>query len=79
MAQSGRATPSTRRKDLLRKPTHYFSVGVLELWLVDCDERVFHVLHPNGEYHEWVDGDAVSSPLLAGFEAAVTELISLAS
>ncbi len=72
-------SPSTRRKDLLRKPTHYFSVGVQELWLVDCDERVFHVLLPSGEYHEWVDGDSASSPLLPGFEVAVTDLISQAS
>ncbi len=72
-------SPSTRRKDLLRKPTHYFSVGVQELWLVDCDERVFHVLHPSGEYHEWADGDEVSSPLLLGFEVAVADIISQAS
>jgi Uma2 family endonuclease len=70
---------STRRKDLLRKPTHYFSVGVEELWLVDCGERVFHVLHPNGDYHEWVDGDVALSPLLPDFEVAVTDLISQVS
>jgi Uma2 family endonuclease len=72
-------SPSTRRKDLLRKPTHYFSVDVQELWLVDCDERVLHVLHPNGEYHEWVDGDVVVSLLLPGFEVAVVDLISQVS
>ena len=72
-------SPSTRRKDLLRKPTHYFSVDVQELWLVDCGERVFHVLLPSGEYHEWVDGDSASSPLLPGFEVAVTDLISQVS
>jgi Uma2 family endonuclease len=72
-------SPSTRRKDLLRKPTHYFSVGVQELWLVDVDERVIHVLFPSGEYHEWTDGDVVTSPLLAGFETDVTELIAKVS
>jgi Uma2 family endonuclease len=72
-------SPSTRRKDLLRKPTHYFSAGVQELWLIDGDERVFHVLLPSGEYHEWVDGDSASSPLLPGFEVAVTDLISQVS
>jgi Uma2 family endonuclease len=52
---------------------------VQELWLVDRGERVFHGLHPNGEYHEWVDGDVVRSPLLPAFEAAVADLISQAS
>jgi Uma2 family endonuclease len=69
-------SPSIRRKDLLRKPTHYFSVDVRELWLVDVDERVVHVLRPDGEYHEWVDGDSVSSPLLPGFGADIAELIT---
>jgi hypothetical protein len=46
---------------------------------VDCDERVVHVLHPNGEYREWVDGDVVVSPLLPGFEVAVVDLISQVS
>jgi Uma2 family endonuclease len=72
-------SPSTRREDLLRKPTHYFSVGVQELWLVDSDTRVFHVLFPSGQYHQWGDGDSVSSPLLPGFEVAVTDLISQVS
>ena len=72
-------SPSTRRKDLLRKPTHYFSVGLEELWLVDCGERLFHVLHANGEYHEWVDGDVALSSLLPNFEVAVTDLISQVS
>lgn len=72
-------SPSTRRKDVLRKPTHYFSVDVQELWLVDRDEPVFHVLHPSGEYHEWVEGDLVTSPLPPGFEVAVADLISQVS
>jgi Uma2 family endonuclease len=42
-------------------------------------DRVFHVLLPSGEYHEWVDGDVVVSPLLPGFEAAIGDLISKAS
>jgi Uma2 family endonuclease len=71
-------SPSTRRKDLLRKPTHYFSVDVQELWLVDVDERVIHALLPSGEYHEWTDGDVVTSPLLAGFETDVSALIATA-
>jgi Uma2 family endonuclease len=70
---------STRRKDLFRKPTHYFSVDVQELWLVDCDERVFHVLHTDGDYHEWIDGDTVISSLLPGFEVPVADVISQVS
>jgi Uma2 family endonuclease len=69
-------SPSTRRKDLLRKPNHYFSVGVQELWLVDCDERLFHVLRPDGGYYEWVDGDLAASHVLPGFEAGITDLIA---
>ena len=72
-------SPSTRRKDLLRKPTHYFSVGVQELWLIDVDDRVIHVLHPDGKYQEWTDGDLASFSLLAGFQADVATLLSDAS
>ncbi len=64
---------------LLRNPNHYFSVGVEELWLVDRDERIFHVLHPSGRYDEWSDGDTASSLLLPEFETAVTDVISQAS
>jgi Uma2 family endonuclease len=52
---------------------------VQELWLVDVDERVVHVLRPDGEYHEWVDGDTVATALLPGFGAAIAELIAIVS
>ena len=69
-------SPSTRRRDLLRKPTHYFSVGVGELWLVDCEERVLQSLRPDGGFDEFVDGDDVLSSLLPGFSAPVASLIA---
>ena len=72
-------SPSTRRKDLLRKPTHYFSAGVQELWLIDGEERTIHVLRPTGEFGEFTDGDVVVSGLLAGCSVGVSEIISAVS
>lgn len=68
-------SPSTRRRDVLRKPGHYFSVDVLELWFIDVDERIVHSLRPDGSAEEWLDGDVVTSVYLPGFQVAVSELI----
>jgi Uma2 family endonuclease len=69
-------SPSTRRRDLVRKPAHYFSAGVREMWLVDVDERVIMSLRADGGFDEWVDGDEVASPLLPGFVAPVAEVLA---
>ena len=68
-------SPSTRRVDMLRKPTDYFAVGVQELWLIYVDERVVIGLKPDVASSEWRDGDTISSSLLPGFEIAVSDLI----
>ena len=68
-------SPSTRRKDLMRKPTHYLSVGVEEIWLVDVEERLIMVMGPGLAYHEFGEGDTVTSRVLPGFSAAFDDLI----
>ena len=68
-------SPSTRRKDLMRKPAHYFPVGVEELWLVDVEERLIMAMRPGPEHREWVDGDTIESAVVPGFAVAVTELL----
>lgn len=70
---------STRRKDLLRKPAHYFSVGGEELWLIDVVGRTIHVVRSDGAYDEWTDGNTATSPLLPDFTADVSELIAVVS
>lgn len=68
-------SPSTRRIDVLRKPGHYLQAGVRELWLVDVDEHVVHVLHPGGVMDLLEMGDTITSPLLPEFAASVAEII----
>lgn len=68
-------SPSTRRNDVLRKPTDYFAVGVQELWLVDVEVRKVIGLRPDSVSSEWRDGDTASCSLLPGFEIGVTDLI----
>lgn len=68
-------SPSTRRTDGLRKPTDYFSVGVQEMWLIDVDARWVIALRPTSLSSEWRDGDTITTPVLPGFEIAVTDLI----
>lgn len=72
-------SPSTRRKDLMRKPPHYLSAGVEEIWLVDVEERLIMVVGPALAYHEFSDGDTVTSNLLPGFAAAFSDLIAPAA
>ena len=68
-------SPSTRRKDLMRKPPHYLSVGVEEIWLVDVEERLIMVIGPDLAYHEFATGDTLTSSVLPGFQVAFDELI----
>lgn len=69
-------SPSTRRKALMRKPAHYFSVGVQELWLIDVEERLVMVMRPGPQYAEWGEGDVMESPMLTGFAAEVAQVLA---
>jgi Uma2 family endonuclease len=68
-------SPSTRRRDVLRKPTDYFMVGVQEMWMIDLDEQAVVAVRPQAPSDEFLAGDTLTSPLLAGFQIAVSDLI----
>ena len=59
----------------MRKPPHYLSVGVEEIWLVDVEERLIMVIGPDLAYHEFATGDTLTSSVLPGFQVAFDELI----
>jgi Uma2 family endonuclease len=69
-------SPSTRRKDLMRKPAHYFAAGVQELWLIDVEERLVMVMRPGPQYAEWGEGDVMESPVLPGFAVEVSQVLA---
>ncbi|MEO8263934.1 MAG: hypothetical protein ABI706_00335 [Ilumatobacteraceae bacterium] len=50
-----------------------------EIWLVDVDERFVIGLRPTAMSSEWRDGDTITTPVVPGFEIAVTDLIPQAS
>jgi len=68
-------SPSTRRVDLVGKPTGYFNAGVEEMWIIDVDERSVVVFGPASSSEVFERGDTIVSPLLAGFSLPVDELI----
>jgi Uma2 family endonuclease len=76
-------SPSTRMVDFLRKPADYARVGVKELWLVEPDGPTVAVLRLPEEpadppefvlIDELKPPASLTSPLLPGFEARLTEL-----
>lgn len=69
-------SPTTRRIDVLRKPRHYLQAGVQQVWFVDVDEFVVHVLHPDGSMEAYGLGAVLTSTLLPGLEVPVNEVIT---
>lgn len=73
------SSPTTRRRDVGIKRDLYERKGVIEYWFVDLDaDRVERYVLEGGVYAppEMLEGNAlVTSPLLPGFEATVSELI----
>jgi Uma2 family endonuclease len=69
-------SPTTRRIDVLRKPRHYLQAGVQQVWFVDVDEFVVHVLHPDGSMEEHGLDAVLTSSLLPGLEVPVNEVIT---
>jgi Uma2 family endonuclease len=72
-------SPSTRRIDLVRKRGDYEALGIPEFWIIDPDTEVTLIARrspPTGGYIDLVleSSDTITSPLLPGFELAVSEL-----
>lgn len=74
-------SPSTWRHDLGAKRAHYEASGIAELWLVDtgtCAVMAHRRSRPTAPTYDVVDtlagDDALTSPLLPGFGAAVAGL-----
>ena len=74
-------SPSTWKHDVGRKKAVYEAQGVPELWLVDDVARVILVYRRSGPKVDYFDtaleldaSDTLTSPLLPGFELALSEL-----
>jgi Uma2 family endonuclease len=72
-------SPSTRRIDLVRKRGDYEALGIPEFWIIDPDTEVMLIARrsaPTGGYIDLVleSPDVITSPLLPGFQLAVSEL-----
>lgn len=74
------SSPSTRRRDLIRKRAVYERFGVPEYWFVDLDEdRIFVFRLEDGRYAEpevFAAGDVLESKHLPGFAAPVDRLLN---
>ncbi len=76
-------SPSTWRYDIGRKKSNYEHYGVCELWLVDTAANVVDVFRRSTAKRgfdvclEFGAGDALTSPLLPGFELAVGEIFGV--
>ncbi|MGH8883873.1 MAG: Uma2 family endonuclease [Egibacteraceae bacterium] len=77
------SSPSTRRRDLIRKRAVYERFGVPEYWFVDLDEdRILVFRLEDGRYGEpdmFAAGDLLESKHLPGFAAPVDRLLNLTS
>ena len=72
-------SPSSARRDRGPKRAVYGRLGVREYWVVDSDGRcVERYVNDGADVLEAVDqvtgGDALTSPMLAGFEVVVAAL-----
>ena len=74
-------SPSTWRNDVGRKKAVYEAEGVPELWLVDDIARVVLVFRRSAPRVDYYDTaleldvtETLKSPLLPGFELALSEL-----
>jgi Uma2 family endonuclease len=72
-------SPSTRRIDLVRKRGDYQALGIPEFWIIDPDTEVMLIARRSARTRGYVDvvlesTDAITSPLLPGFELEVSEL-----
>jgi len=77
-------SPSTWRFDVGAKKDNYELAGVAELWLVDTEAEVVLVFRRstprNARFDLSLDlgiDEALTSPLLPGFELAVSEIFEL--
>ena len=76
-------SPTTWRNDIGRKKSVYEAYGVPELWLVDDVASVVLVFRRSAPTVDYYDtaleldvGDMLGSPLLPGFELALSELFA---
>ncbi|MGH8896305.1 MAG: Uma2 family endonuclease [Egibacteraceae bacterium] len=73
------SSPSTRRRDLIRKRAVYERFGVPEYWFVDLDEdRILVFRLEDGRYaepHVFGADDLLESKRLPGFAAPVDRLL----
>lgn len=71
---------SSRERDLVRKPEEYAEACIPEYWVIDPEEKKIIVFTlDSNEYRthgEFTPGQAATSPLLPGFEVAVTDVFA---
>jgi Uma2 family endonuclease len=70
-------SPSETPRMILRKLKQYFEAGVAEVWLIDPETRTAEIwTGPSLPDHELTGADALTSPLLPGFQLTIEELFA---
>lgn len=70
-------SPSETPRMIHRKLKQYFAAGVKEVWLIDPETREAEVwTGPQLPEREFSEKDAITSPLLPGFQLKIEELFS---
>lgn len=67
-------SPSNRAAEMKRKIEKYFGSGVGEVWVVYPSTRVVELHQPTGEIRDLGSDQAITSPLLPGFDLPVPEI-----
>ncbi|MCC7421839.1 MAG: Uma2 family endonuclease [Planctomycetaceae bacterium] len=68
-------SPSNTFNGLLAKIREYFRHGVLEVWVFSPEERLIYVYRSPTEVRILKAGDTISTELIPGWSAPITELI----
>jgi Uma2 family endonuclease len=70
-------SPSTARKDILKKYQIYLKAGVLEYWIVDPETNeidIFSLSENKYNRREYNVNDVIASTILKGFELKLSEI-----
>lgn len=62
-------SPNDVWKDVIAKVDEYLQAGVLEIWVIDPEERQIHVYQPAAAPRSLGKADELSSGVLAGFRS----------
>jgi Uma2 family endonuclease len=66
-------SPSNTAKEMREKADEYLAAGVEEVWVIDPKKNSMTVIRTDSQPRVLSDSDVVTSPVLPGFSASVSE------